>query len=157
MICSYERPCPERKCPDSCTECMRGIGILVGIISGLLFAAAVVLLFMNSLLTEIFSGVLSVLITGIVVLFIVLTAALASGCESRAKSCLKCYTGSLFFGIIGTILSAFLAVSTELAADSVFAIVAVGLTAFFFAYLIIAILFFVLCLTKCRREARDIC
>ena len=123
--------------------------ILIGIISGLVFAAAVVLLFVNSLLTEVFPFVLASLITGTIVLLTVLAASLVLPCSSAGKSCIKCSLGGLFFGIIGTVISALLAISTDLAAGSVIAAVTLGLTAFFIAYLIVSILFVVICSTDC--------
>lgn len=119
--------------------------ILVGIISGLVFAAIVVLLFINGFLPNLFPVVLTVLIVGLVALFAVPTAAFALPDDAAKKQCLRCQFGGLFFGIIGTVIAAALTVAADLTAGVVFATVMVGITAFFFAYLIVSILFVALC------------
>lgn len=149
MLCGYESCQTDSRCADSYSRCMKGIMILVGIIGGLIFAAAVILLFINSLIPSVFGAVLASLITGLVLLALTLGASLFLPCGSEAKACLSCNTGGLFFGIIGTVLSAFIAISTDLASTSAAAIITVGLTAFFFAYTVISVLFTVLCSTRC--------
>lgn len=126
---------------------MQGIMVLVGIISGLVFAAAGVLLFINSLLTAPFTALLTALITGIVFLFVVLIGAFVSERGSALRECLRCNTGALFFGIFGTIAAGSIAVSVDLAAGSVIAAVMIGLTAFFFAFMLVSALFTVRCIT----------
>ena len=134
---------------NGCSKCRSGMMIMTGIISGLVFTALVVLLFINSLLTAVFPFVLASLITGITVLLTVLIASLVLPCSSAGKKCIKCNLGGLFFGIVGTVISALLAVSTELAAGSVISAVTLGLTAFFIAYLIVSIIFIAICSTDC--------
>ena len=126
---------------------MQGIMVLVGIISGLVLSAVSVLLFINSLLPAPFTALLAALITGLVFLFVVLIGAFAAESGSALKSCLRCHAGGLFFGIFGTIISAGIAVSVDLAVGSVIAAVMIGLTAFFFGFLLVSALFSVLCLT----------
>lgn len=150
MMCDYDYngQYVSSSTTDICSRCRNGMMILVGIISGLVFAALVVLLYINSLLTAMFPAVLTSLITGLAALGLVTAAALFSGDNSRTKGCIRCHLGGLFFGIIGTIISSFLAISTDLAAGSVIAAVTVGMTAFFFAYLLVSLLFIVLCASK---------
>ena len=155
MMCDYEyneQQYVQTTCSQSndlCSKCSRGMMILTGIISGLVFAAAVVLLFINSLLTAVFPAVLTSLIAGLAALGAVLSAAVFPCCEgSTGKKCIRCHLGGLFFGILGTIASALLAVSTDLAAGSVIAAVTVGLTAFFFAFMLVSLLFLVKCAVK---------
>lgn len=131
-----------------CSECSRGMMILTGIISGLVFAAVVVLLFINSLLTAVFPAILASLIAGLVTLGVVLSAAVFPCEDTAGKKCIRCHLGGLFFGILGTIASAFLAISTDLAVGSVIAAVTVGLTAFFFAFMLVSLLFLVKCAVK---------
>ncbi len=150
MLCSYESCQKDSRCPDSFTRCMRGMMILVGIIGGILFATIAILLFINNLLPNVTGAALAILITGLAVLITVAAAALMLPCGSRAKSCLKCNTGGLFVGIIGTVLAGLIAVSADLTAVSTLAIVMVGLSAFFIAYLVVSILFLVICSTNCQ-------
>ena len=50
MICNYDEcPCRNER-PCKCNDCEKGIMILVSIIGGLVFAAVVVLLFINNFL-----------------------------------------------------------------------------------------------------------
>ena len=150
MICGCENQyMTSQGSGNGCSQCRSGMMILIGIISGLVFAAAVVLLFINSLITVVFPFVLAVLITGLAALLTILTASLALPCSSEGKKCIRCNLGGLFFGIIGTVISALLAISTDLAVGSVIAAVTLGLTAFFTAYLIVSILFVVMCSTEC--------
>ncbi len=153
MLCGYNcQPVPacntEGRCPGSFSRCMNGIMILVGIISGLVFTAAVVLLFINSLITAWFPAVLTALITGVAVLGAMVLLSLLSGVTEKGRSCLSCKSGGLLFGIIGTVLSAFIAVSADLTAVSVASGVILGIVSFFFAYMIVSLLFVVLCGTK---------
>lgn len=149
MLCGYDN-CQNEVRRERCNSCMRGIMILVGIIGGIIFAAAAVLLFINSLLTSAFTGVLIALITAIVFMFIILIGAFASSCGSKVRDCIRCNVAGLFIGILGTIAAGIIAVSTDLAAVSVLSAVLLGLTAFFFAYMLITVLFTVICVTDCR-------
>ena len=155
MMCDYEyneQQYVQTTCSQSsselCSRCSRGMMILTGIISGLVFAAVVVLLFINSLLTALFPAMLASLIAGLVTLGVVLSAAVFPGEDTAGKKCIRCHLGGLFFGILGTIASSLLAVSTDLAAGSVIAAVTVGLTAFFFAFMLVSLLFLVKCAVK---------
>jgi|GEM_PF-6525347 len=150
MLCGYENACMqgranENGCQTGYAKCMKGMMVLVGIIAGLVLAAAVVLLFINSLLPAVFPMVMAVLITGLTVLVGTPATAFALSDNSAKKQCLKCHIGGLFFGIIGTVISSALAIATDLAAGSVAATVLLGLTAFFFAYLIVSLLFITIC------------
>ena len=154
MICGYENGCMQeverdckRRCRGGLARCMNGLMILVGIIAGLVLAAAVVLLFINSLLVSVFPLVLAVLVTSLAVLLGTSAAALALPEDSAKKQCLRCHFGGLYFGIIGTVVASLLAIATDLAVGSVIAAVLLGLTAFFFAYLIVCLLFVTLCVT----------
>ena len=76
MLCGYNcqsaPACNEGgRCQGSFSRCMNGIMVLVGIISGLVFAAAAVLLFINSLVTAWFPAVLPALVTGVALLLVV--------------------------------------------------------------------------------------
>ncbi len=153
MLCGYNcqpenNNAGEQRCCDGFSRCMNGIMILVGIIAGLVFAAAVVLLFINSLVTAFFPAVLTALITGIVLLISVLVLSLADGGSTAAMRCLRCKLGGLLFGIVGTILTSFIAVSADLTVVSVTSGVLLGLVAFFFAYMIVSLLFTAFCATK---------
>ena len=129
MLCGYESSCvqnsgSERRCSSRFSCCMNGLMILIGIIAGLVFAAIVVLLFINSFLPNPFPVVLGVFIAGLASLFGVPAAAFALKENSPKKQCLRCHFGGLFFGIIGTILASSLTLAAELAVGSVFATVA---------------------------------
>ena len=150
LLCGYNcqsvPACAEEsRCRGSFSRCINGIMVLVGIISGLVFAAAVVLLFVNSLITAWFPAVLTALITGVALLTAVVVLSVFRGTSDNGRSCIRCLFGGLMFGIIGTILSAFIAVSADLTAVSVTAAVVLGITAFFFAYMIVSLLFVALC------------
>ena len=150
MLCGYETTCMQSECSEKrCTTCQascrNGMMILVGIIAGLVFAAIVVLLFSNGFRPNPFPVVLSILIAGLTALFGVPTAAFILEDGSAKKQCLRCHFGGLFFGIIGTVLAAALTTAAELTAGAIFATVMLGITAFFFAYLIVSILFVSLC------------
>ncbi len=150
MLCNYETSCTrngsgDERCPDGFSRCMNGWMIMVGIIAGLVLTAAVVLLFINGLLPSVFPAVLTVLITGVVAVLALTITALLLPDGSRGKKCLRCHLGGLFFGLIGLVVAALLTISTDLAADSVIAAVTLGLTAFFTAYVLVALLFVVRC------------
>lgn len=138
----------EGRCPNSFSRCMNGIMVLVGIISGLVFAAAVVLLFVNSLITAWFPAVLTALVTGVALLVTVVVLSILRGVTEKGMGCLRCKFGGLMFGIIGTILSAFIAVSADLTAVTVTAAVVLGIVSFFFAYMVVSLLFVALCGTE---------
>ena len=82
MMCDYDYngQYVSSSTTDICSRCRNGMMILVGIISGLVFAALVVLLFINSLLTAMFPAVLTSLITGLAALGLVTAAALFFYC-----------------------------------------------------------------------------
>ena len=147
MLCSYDCCQSENTETRSCDRCMSGIMVLVSIIAGIVFAAIFVLLFVNSLLTAPFTGILVSLITAIVFMFIVLIASYASKNDARLKNCIRCNAAVVFIGILGTIAAGILAVSVELVVGSILSAVLIGLTAFFFAYMLISILFSVICMT----------
>ena len=153
MICGYNGNCvTERsceRCPDGFSKCMNGMMILVGVLAGLVFAAAAVLLFLNGLLPSLFPAALTMLIAGLAVMLTVLAAALFLPDESKGKSCIRCHVGGLFFGILGTIVSSLFLVAADLAAGSIAAAVLLGLSVFFFADLLVAVLFVVLCASDC--------
>ena len=149
MICNYntESAVTEKKC-DECSTCLSRIMVLVGIIGGIVFAAAGVLLFIASLITVPFTAVLTALITSIVYLLILLIVALTSERGTKVRCCIRKNIGGLIFGIFGTIFASILAVATDLTTVSVIAAVLIGLTFFFFAYMIISVLFLILCAVK---------
>lgn len=153
MLCGYNcqsaPACNEGgRCQGSFSRCMNGIMVLVGIISGLVFAAAAVLLFINSLVTAWFPAVLTALVTGVALLAAVVVLSVVRCVSDKGRSCIRCRLAGLMFGIIGTILSAFIAVSADLTAVSVTAAVVLGITAFFFAYMVVSLLFVALCSTE---------
>ncbi len=147
MNCGYENTLREAdsRCDSSC---MSGIMVLVGSIGGILFAAAGVLLFVFSLITDPFAAVLTFLIAALVLGAIILIAAFSADRCSRTKCCVRSNLGGLFFGILGTILSASLAISATLTEVSVIAGILLGLSFFFFAYMIISVVFLVNCLVR---------
>ena len=150
MLCGYEttgmsNDYPEKRCATCQTNCRNGMMILVGIIAGLVFAAVMVLLFIYGFLPNLFPVILAVLVTGLTALFAVPTAAFALRDTSVKKQCLRCHFGGLFFGIIGTVLAAVLTLAADLTVGVIFATVMLGITAFFFAYLLVSILFVTLC------------
>ncbi len=150
MLCGYEttcmsNECSEKRCATCQAACRNGMMILVGIIAGLVFAAAAVLLLRGGFLTNLFPVVLAVLVTGLTTLLAVPTAAFALRDGSDKKQCIRCHFGGLFFGIIGTVIAAVLTLAADLTAVSIFVTVMWGITAFFFAYLIVSILFVTLC------------
>ncbi len=130
---------------QECNRCETGLSVLVGIISGIIFTAVVVLLFTNGLITDPGFAGWAALITVLVYLFVVI--AVAAGSE-KGRNCLECYLGSIIFGIFGTIFSGYLSVSTVLEAGTVFPAVVVGLTAFFFAYMIAGTFFLIRCIVR---------
>ncbi len=148
MLCNYDSACGERNEMNNrkrCNNCMTGIMVLVGIIAGIIFASITVLLFIFGQLLLVYVGALAAFIIGAVTLFIVLIAALQSENRPKLASCIRCHLGGLFFGILGTLFSGFLAISAILISLSILAVVFVGFTAFFFAFLLVSILFLVIC------------
>ncbi len=144
MICNYES-CRCESGTKNC-GCMKGIMTLVGIIAGIVFTAAVVLLFINSFIDTANNIVWAELITALVYLFAVLAIGVISR-NGNADKCIRCNSASLFTGIFGTIFSGLLAIGTTFAADDVFSAVILGLTSFFFAYMIISVLYLIKCTT----------
>ncbi|MBQ8133233.1 MAG: hypothetical protein IJ192_02310 [Clostridia bacterium] len=148
MICNYdgcgcERP--ERHEKRDCSPCMRGIMILVGIIGGLIFAAIAVTLFISSILAWAGFTAWVALVTALVYLLVLLVIALTSETSGKVVRCIRCYLGGLIFGIFGTIFAGFLGIVSEFALISFFSALIVGLIAFFFAYMIISVLFLIRC------------
>ncbi len=111
--------------------------VLVSIIGGIVFAAAAGLLFANNLLPEVSLGVLIALISGLVLLGLLPVYRFVRSAEQS----LCCYFAGIMFGVLGTIFSAFLSVMMTLDPASAMSIAAVVLTAFFFAYMVISVLF----------------
>lgn len=147
MICNYEN-CNCRPDRDSmCSRCENGLAILVGIIGGLVFTAITVLLFINGFLESTGLSGWVALVTAIVYLLILVGAASVS---EKGKKCICCSLGSVIFGIFGTIFSGYLSVATAIAVGEVFSAIIVGLTAFFFAYMVISVLFLIRCLARCN-------
>ena len=77
MLCNYSGfQCPESGAENTsaerCTTCMKGMMILVGIISGIVFAIVGILLFINSLLTAPLAVIWTALGTALVYLFFLL-------------------------------------------------------------------------------------
>ncbi len=144
-----EKQKKETACPDICDSCMSGVMILVSIISGILFAALGIVLFVNSILTAPFTVALTALITGFAFLFTVVIGSAVSECRSKFKKCIRCHFGGLFFGILGTIFSAVTAAAVTLTAESVLSAVLVGPVFFFFAYMVVSMVFFTRCTSKC--------
>lgn len=148
MLCNYDSTCGERNDNISrkrCNNCMTGIMVLIGIIAGIIFASLTVLLFIFGQLALVYVGTLAAFIIGAVTLFIVLIAALQSENRPKLSSCIKCNLGGLFFGILGTLFSGFFAISAILIPLLIPAVIFVGFTAFFFAFLLVSILFLVIC------------
>ncbi len=146
MLCNYNDICSERRENKQCGKCMTGIMVLVGIIAGIVFAAVTVLLFNFGLLTSVYFGALAALIISVIILTVVLVSALFSENKPKLSSCLKCNLGGLFFGLLGTIFSGILAVAANPLTVSVFSLIIVGLVSFFFAFLLVSVLFLVMCL-----------
>ena len=144
MVCNYENGCSGQK---SCSDCRSSLMVLVGIIGGIIFAAAGILLFINGLITVPGYAGWVALIAALVYLFVLIASAVSSDTAGNMPCCIRKNTGSLFFGIAGTILAGILVISTELAAASVFSIILVGLLFFFFAYMIITTLALIRCVT----------
>lgn len=145
MMCSYESCSCVQEQEQSCSKCENGLSVLVGIIGGIVFTAVVVLLFINGFLTTLgFSGWVA-LISALV--YLAGTVALSAVSE-KAKVCIRCSLGSLVFGIFGTIFSGYLSIAADITAGAIFPAVIAGLTAFFFAYMVISTLFLIKCLVK---------
>ncbi len=134
---------------NGCNRCLRGLIVLVGIISGLIFSAAYTLLYVFGFLSMAYVGIAVALGTAVVYLFVILIGSIIAGLRSdtaRLSECIYCNIGSLFFGILGTIIAGILALSAGIAGVTVLGAVLVALTAFFFAYMLITIFFLVRCL-----------
>ena len=136
---------------SGCNKCMKGITVLVGIVSGIIFGAIYTSLYIFFQLPLAFAGVLTALIIATLFLFIVLISGVIGSKKQNTilSECICCNFGSLFFGILGTIIFGVLAISSVLFPLSVITIILVALTAFFFAYMLVTILFLVRCLI-CR-------
>ncbi len=148
MICNYDScPCNVRD-NGRCNSCMPGLGILVGILGGIVFAVAAVLLFNGGFLPQFTFAAWTTLVVSIVYLFAVLISGFVS--SERGKNCIRCNLGGVMSGIIGAAVSSILAVSAELAAGEVFSIVVVALTAFFFVYMLVSALFLIICAVNDR-------
>lgn len=149
MICNYDEcPCRNER-PCKCNDCEKGIMILVSIIGGLVFAAVVVLLFINNFLAVPGFAGWTALISALVYLAGLIAAAAVS---EKSRKCIRCSLGSLIFGIFGTIFSGYLSIAAAITVGEVFSTIIVALTAFFFAYMIVSTLFLIRCLTRCREE-----
>lgn len=144
MICNYET-C---RCENGRKECacMKGIMVLVSIIGGILFATAVALLFVNSLISAPSLILWAALAAALVYLFTVIGASVYADGESKTGHCIRCNLAGIFFGILGTIFTSIIGVATTLAVGEVFPVIILTLTAFFFAYMIISAFFLVKCI-----------
>ncbi len=147
MICHYEgcSCCCERE--SSCNSCEKGLSGLVGIIGGIVLTVVTVLLFINGFLTGLGLSGWVALVSAVVYLITLIAVATVS---ERGRRCIECYLGSLIFGIFGTIFSGYLSVATTITAGTVFPAVIVGLTAFFFAYMVISTLFLIRCIVNTK-------
>lgn len=147
MICNYENcPCrPDRE--EGCNRCENGLAVLIGIIGGIVFTTITVLLFINGFLAGLGLSGWVALVSAVVYLFALIALAAVS---EEGKECICCSLGSLIFGIFGTVFSGYLSVATTITVGAVFSTVIVGLTAFFFAYMIISTLFLIRCVARCR-------
>ncbi len=130
-----------------CNSCMKGISALVSVLGGLLFAAAVVLLFVNSLLTQASAFAIAALVSSLVYLALLIGAAVFT-CGGECRDCIRCYLAVSFIGIFGTAFTSAAAASLTLTAGEILPAVVLGLSAFFFAFMIISAFFVVKCLTE---------
>ena len=135
---------------NECSCCSKASKILAGTIAGVILGIIGGILFANSIITATFVTALTALITAIIFLFTVIILSAVTGCSSKAKTCIKCGAGGIFFGIFGTILSAVFALSVPLVAESVFSAVIVGFLFFFFTFMLVQMLFLTLCTSKCE-------
>lgn len=148
MICNYDECSCRNERPCKCNDCEKGIMILVSIIGGLVFAAVVVLLFINNFLAVPgFAGW-----TALISALVYLAGLIAAAVSEKSRKCIRCSLGSLIFGIFGTIFSGYLSIAAAITVGEVFSTIIVALTAFFFAYMIVSTLFLIRCLTRCREE-----
>ena len=143
MNCNFEEY-SERSC--GCNSCMKLVCALVSVLGGLLFAAAVVLLFVNGLLPQASAFAAAALVSSLVYLALLIGAAVFT-CGSGCRDCIRCYLAGSFIGIFGTVFTSAAAVSLTLTVGEILPAVVLGLAAFFFAFMIISAFFVVKCMT----------
>ncbi len=119
------------------------VGIIVGVIIGILFSLGYTPLIVTgvwiafSLASFVLIYILGVLFTGS-----------CNGSCSSVMGCLRRNLGCLLTGAVGTLLTALAALSIVLDIAVTSIILLVGLGAFFFTFLIIAIISFIKCATN---------
>ena len=137
MICNYESCCSENS-RRRCNECKSGTAVLIEIIGGIVFCAAVVLLFVNGLITSAGALATAALISGLIYLGLLVGSSLVS-----CKECLKCNLPGIITGIFGTVFSSIVGIAITFTEGDVLSAVIIGIIAFFFAYMIISTLFLI--------------
>ena len=137
MICNYESCCAENS-RKRCNECMSGAAVLIEIIGGLVFCAAVVLLFINGLLTSAGTIATAALISGLVYLGLLTVSSLVS-----KAGCISCNLPGIITGIFGTVFSSVIGTAITFTAGETLSAVVIGIIAFFLAYMIISTLFLI--------------
>lgn len=152
MLCNYDgcNGTDNESKPERCDKCMTGITVLVSIIAGIVFSALTLTLFKIGFLPFACVGIAVALAVAVIFLFVLLIGGIREEHNHRLSKCVCCNLGGLFFGIIGTILSGIIGVSSFILCWHFFSIIIVGLTAFFFAYMLISIFFLIKCLL-CKR------
>lgn len=149
MLCNCNYGCcqPTDSQPTvECTTCTKGMMILVGIISGILFAVAGVLLFINSLLTVPAAAAWTTLAAAAVYLTALLILPAASCSCGKIADCIRCHFGGIITGVFGALFSSVIGVALTLTVGDILSTVIIALIFFFFAYMIVSTLFLIKCL-----------
>lgn len=124
-----------------------GCCCLVGVIISVVIGIAVGLLFAFGFIPNIVTSVWIAFGLSVFTLIVLITAMLvAACCESDAlKKCLRKNVLCLLVGIIGTLVTALVALSITLITSSIIVAIIMGLGAFFASLMLIALISFILC------------
>ncbi|MBQ9267343.1 MAG: hypothetical protein IJ217_03590 [Clostridia bacterium] len=134
-------------CCDRLFGCLLAafISIFVGIAVGILFFFGVIPFAVIAVAVSI--GIAILALIGLVILSVL------DG--RRGDRCVCMYGNCLLTGIFGTIVTALIALSIILTPLNIIAAIAIAIWAFFFSFLLIALIIFVRCLIDTNCRGRD--
>ncbi len=140
----------------NCNKCYNGINVILAVIISTIVGVAVGILFSFGLIPVTLNLIRIALIISVIAIGILLSTILSANFSRECKviRCI-CWAGKmLLIGAIGTLLSGTIVAVIGLTEVPVLSAVFVGLTAFFFIWTILYIIFLIKCLICkiCERE-----
>lgn len=135
---------------NECCPCGGGCGVL-GTILGIIFGVIIAIFFSLGYTPLILTGIWVAFALGAAVLIYVMISGLINSSNeimSMTGSCFCKYAKCLLIGSIGTVLAALVAVSIVLDIAVTAIVVLIGIGAFFFVFMLSALISYIRCLIK---------